>query len=88
MSEVAASFERIRYELPAEGIARVVLARSETRNAQDRQMLYEIDRAFGLAVRDDAVKVIIVAADGSKQLVPGAVPYEQLKAMVDQALAQ
>lgn len=30
---------------------------------------------------------IIVAADGSKQLVPGAVPYEQLKAMVDAALA-
>ena len=42
----------------------MVLARTETRNAQDRQMLYEIDRAFGLAVRDDAVKVIIVAADG------------------------
>ena len=31
---------------------------------------------------------IIVAADGSKQLVPGAVPYEQLKAMVDAALAK
>lgn len=29
---------------------------------------------------------IIVGKDGSKQLVPGAVPYEQLKAMVDQAL--
>lgn len=31
---------------------------------------------------------IIVAKDGTKQLVPGAVPYEQLKAMVDAALAQ
>jgi protein-disulfide isomerase len=30
---------------------------------------------------------IIVAKDGSKQMVPGAVPYEQLKAMVDAALA-
>lgn len=30
---------------------------------------------------------IIVAKDGSKQLVPGAVPYDQLKAMVDAALA-
>lgn len=29
---------------------------------------------------------IIIGKDGSKQLVPGAVPYEQLKAMVDQAL--
>ncbi|HTK03951.1 MAG TPA: thioredoxin domain-containing protein [Candidatus Eisenbacteria bacterium] len=31
---------------------------------------------------------IILAKDGSKQLVPGAVPYEQLKAMVDQALGK
>lgn len=31
---------------------------------------------------------IIVAKDGSKQLVPGAVPYEQLKTMVDAALAK
>lgn len=31
---------------------------------------------------------IIVAKDGSKQLVPGAVPLEQLKAMVDAALAK
>jgi protein-disulfide isomerase len=30
---------------------------------------------------------VIVAPDGSKQLVPGAVPYAQLKAMVDAALA-
>jgi protein-disulfide isomerase len=29
---------------------------------------------------------IIVAADGTKQLVPGAVPYEQLKTMIDAAL--
>lgn len=29
---------------------------------------------------------IIVAADGTKQLVPGAIPYEQLKAMIDAAL--
>lgn len=31
---------------------------------------------------------IIVAKDGSKQMVPGAVPYEQLKSMVDAALAK
>lgn len=30
---------------------------------------------------------VIVAKDGSKQLVPGAVPYEQLKMMVDTAIA-
>lgn len=57
-------FTRIRYETPEPGIARVVLARSELRNAQDREMLYEIDRAFQRAARDPDVKVIILAADG------------------------
>lgn len=57
-------YDRIRYEQPEEGIARVVLARPETRNSQDHQMLYEIDRAFQCAMRDPAIKVVILAADG------------------------
>ncbi|MFN0026926.1 MAG: enoyl-CoA hydratase [Acidimicrobiales bacterium] len=56
-------FERIRVERPAEGVARVVLARPEAANAQDRKMLYEINDALDAAARDDTVKVII-AADG------------------------
>ena len=58
------AFTRIRYELPEPDIARVVMARPETRNAHDRKMLYEIDRAFDRAARDPAIKVIILAADG------------------------
>jgi enoyl-CoA hydratase len=58
------AYERIRYELPDPKIARIVLARPETRNAQDRKMLYEIDHAFQVAARDPDVKVIILAADG------------------------
>jgi enoyl-CoA hydratase len=61
---ISSTFERIRYERPDPNIARVVLARAEQRNAQDRKMLYEIDRAFRIAVADDEVKVIIIAADG------------------------
>jgi enoyl-CoA hydratase len=57
-------FTRIRYEEPAEAVARIVLARPEAANAQDRRMLYELNDAFDRASRDDAVKVIIVAADG------------------------
>lgn len=57
-------FEQIRYEQPAAGVARVVLAREEARNAQDKKMLYEIDEAFRQAVADDGIKVILVAADG------------------------
>ena len=60
MSESA----RIRIETPAEGVTRLVLARPETRNAQDRQLLYELNDAFNSAMADDATRVVIVAADG------------------------
>ena len=53
----------IRCELAAEGVARVTLARAHKRNAQDLQMTYELNDAFDRAAHDDAVKVIILAAD-------------------------
>lgn len=58
------TFESIRYEQPAEGVARIVLTRPETRNAQDKRMLYELNEAFDTAAQDDTVKVVILAADG------------------------
>ncbi|MEW6471469.1 MAG: enoyl-CoA hydratase [Actinomycetota bacterium] len=56
--------DRIRYEEPAAGVARIVLARPEARNAQDRRLLYALNDAFDRAAQDDAVKVVILAADG------------------------
>ncbi len=56
--------ESIRFEQPAPGVARIVLARAETRNAQDKRMLYELNAAFDRAAHDDAVKVIVLSADG------------------------
>ncbi|WP_445942429.1 enoyl-CoA hydratase [Pseudonocardia sp. T1-2H] len=55
---------RIRTEHPARGVARIVLARPEKRNAQDPRMLYELDAAFVAATADPDVRVIILAADG------------------------
>lgn len=60
----ADSYERVRVERPHETIARVVLARADQRNAQDAQMLYELDHALMAAAADDLVRVIVVAADG------------------------
>ena len=54
----------VRYEQPAAAVARIVLARPAKHNAINPQMLYEVDDAFHRALRDDAVKVIILAADG------------------------
>lgn len=58
------TFSRIAYERPAPHIARIVLDRVDTRNAQDALMLYELNDAFDLAAQDDEVKVIILAANG------------------------
>ena len=57
-------FTQILYETPQADIARIVLNRPKARNAQDTRMLYELNDALDFAAQDDAVKVIIVAANG------------------------
>lgn len=57
-------YQTILYEAAAEGVVRVVLNRPDKRNAQNTRMLYELDAAFAAAARDDAVKVVILAANG------------------------
>ena len=54
----------VRYETPADGVARIVLARADKHNAINPQMIYEVNAAFDRAVRDESVKVIILGADG------------------------
>lgn len=57
-------FTSIRYEDPAVGVARIVLDRPESRNAQDKHLLYELNAAFDRAAQDDDVRVVILAAEG------------------------
>jgi len=57
-------FQYIVYETPEQGIARIVLNRPETANAQDTRFLYELNAAFERAAHDDDVRVIILAANG------------------------
>jgi enoyl-CoA hydratase len=54
----------ILYETPAEHVARLVLNRPGSRNAQDTGLLYALNDAFDRAAQDDGVKVIILAAAG------------------------
>lgn len=61
---LSGEFETILTEAPAPGVTRIVLNRPESRNAQDAIMLYELNAAFDAAARDDAVKVIILSANG------------------------
>lgn len=53
----------VRYESPAPRVARIVLNRPETRNAQDTRLLYALNDAFDRAARDDDISVIILAAE-------------------------
>jgi len=58
------SFDEIRYDKPSERVARITLARPEKHNGQTPKMLYEINDALDLAMYDDEVHAVIVAADG------------------------
>lgn len=58
------SASMIRYEQPEPGIVRIVLARQDKRNAQNRELLHALDDAYTRAVRDERTRVIILAADG------------------------
>jgi enoyl-CoA hydratase len=57
-------FRTLLYETPAPHVARIVLNRPDTRNAQDTRLLYELNDAFDKAAQDGTVKVIILAANG------------------------
>jgi len=58
------SFDTLIYENPEPGIARIRLNRPDRANAQDTQLLYELNDAFDLAAHDDDIRVIILAAEG------------------------
>jgi enoyl-CoA hydratase len=53
----------VRYEVDGP-IATITLARPDAANAQNSQMITELDAAFDRADADDAVRVVVLAADG------------------------
>lgn len=59
-----ADFQTLIYDQPEPGIARIRLNRPDRANAQDTQLLYELNDAFDRAAHDDEVRVIILAAEG------------------------
>lgn len=56
--------KNVLYETPLPQIARIVLNRVDSRNAQDTHLLYALNDAFDRAAQDDTIKVIILAANG------------------------
>lgn len=65
MSEAAAEqFVTVKYTVPEPRIARILLNRPERANAQNMQMLYELNAALDRACSDDEIRVIVIAAEG------------------------
>lgn len=64
MSTETFAYEQLIYEVPAPGVARIVMNRPARRNAQGITMTYELDDAFKRACHDDQINVIILAAAG------------------------
>jgi enoyl-CoA hydratase len=56
--------DTILYDVPAPKVARITLNRSDRANAQDTPLLYALNSAFDRAAHDDAISVIILAANG------------------------
>jgi enoyl-CoA hydratase len=81
------SFSTIRYEVDG-AIATITLARAEAANAQNSALIGELDAAFDLAVADEAVRVVVLAADGKhfsaghdlKELLAGEEHWAALRA--------
>ena len=57
-------FKAVIYEQPSERIVRIVLNRPDKANAQNLQMLYDLNSALDKAAAHDDVRVIIIAAAG------------------------
>jgi enoyl-CoA hydratase/carnithine racemase len=63
MTDDELGFETIRYEVDG-AVATITMARPEMANAQSMRLIDELDAAFHFAGRSDAVRVVVLAADG------------------------
>jgi enoyl-CoA hydratase len=63
MSDRERTFETILYEVDG-AVATITMNRPEVANAQNSQLIDELDAAFDLADADDRVRVVVLAAAG------------------------
>ncbi|MYH95819.1 MAG: enoyl-CoA hydratase [Acidimicrobiia bacterium] len=60
---MSTAFDTIEYQVDG-AVATITLNRPEVANAQDTQLIDELDAAFDLAEADDEVRVVVMAANG------------------------
>ena len=60
---MSTDFDTIQYSIDG-AVATITLNRPDVANAQDTQLIDELDAAFDLAEADDEVRVVVMAANG------------------------
>lgn len=77
--------DTIRIETDTRGVARLVLARPDKHNALSAQMIAELTQAAATLGADDAVRVVVLAADGASFCAGGDLAWMQAQMAADSA---
>jgi methylglutaconyl-CoA hydratase len=77
--------ETIRVERDGRGVARLTLARAEKHNALSAAMIAEITAAAGALGADPAVRVVVLAAEGTSFCAGGDLGWMQAQMAADSA---
>ena len=70
--EAAPSFETLRYDVDADGVAVVTLDRADKLNAINTRVLSDLNRAFRQARSDERVRGIVLTGAGDRAFAAGA----------------
>ncbi len=57
-------FELATYEVVAPHVAKIMQNRPQARTAQNNRLTYDLDACFGLAARDEDIKVVLLGGEG------------------------
>lgn len=77
------SFETIRLETDARGVATLTLARAEKHNAMSARMIDELTRAAAALAADASVRVVVLAAEGRSFCAGGDLAWMQAQMAAD-----
>ena len=79
------TFETIRLDIDAAGVARLTLARADVHNALNPTMFAEIDQALDLIEANPAVRVVVLSGDGENFCAGGDFRWQQSQGDQDRA---
>ncbi|MGB7319436.1 MAG: crotonase/enoyl-CoA hydratase family protein [Planktotalea sp.] len=79
------TYETIRIETDARGVATLTLARADKHNAMSEQMLDDLTAAAGEIARDPSIRVVILAADGKSFCAGGDLAWMRAQMEMDPA---